>query len=284
MADAPPLLSIRGLDVRFPTSDGDTTVVDGVDLDIRPREFFGVIGETGAGKSMTAWAATNLVPPPGRITAGTVHLEGTSVLDASPQRLQEIRGRDVSFIVQNPRAALNPMLTVGAHIADVYRAHQAASKPEALDVAIEALRRVGIPDPVQRARSYPHQLSGGMAQRVLIAMAMVNRPRLLIADEPTTGLDVTVQAEILDLMTDLVSEEGSAVWIITHDLGIIANYTQRAAVMLGGRVVETGPTASVFEHPRHPYTRALVRPETGGKATGGEPDGTKLGGAVGWTA
>jgi peptide/nickel transport system ATP-binding protein len=269
VADSSPLLSIRGLQVRFPTSGGEATVVDGVDLDIRPGEFFGVIGETGAGKSMTAWAAMNLVPVPGRVTAGTVHLDGTSVLDATPARLREIRGRDVSFIVQNPRAALNPMLTVGAHIADVYRAHQAVNKSEARDVAVEALRRVGIPDPGRRAGSYPHQLSGGMAQRVLIAMAMVNRPRLLIADEPTTGLDVTVQAEILDLMTQLVSEDGSAVWIITHDLGIIANYTQRAAVMLGGQIVETGPTAAVFDDPRHPYTSALVRPETD---------------AVGWTA
>jgi peptide/nickel transport system ATP-binding protein len=264
------LLSIEDLEVRFPTSHGEIAVVQDVSLAIQPGEFYGLIGETGAGKSMTAWAAMGLVPPPGRTASGRVSFAGRDLLTAGDQELRVIRGGELAVIVQNARAALNPMLPVGAQIANAYRAHNAVSKREAMDRAGEALRSMGIPDPAERAGAYPHQLSGGLAQRVLIALAMINRPRLLIADEPTTGLDVTIQAEILDLMADLVTTQGSSVWIITHDLGVIANYTERAAVMFAGQIVESGTTRDLFTDPRHPYTRELVeamqdqsRPEGG---------------------
>jgi peptide/nickel transport system ATP-binding protein/oligopeptide transport system ATP-binding protein len=229
-----------------------------VSLTIRAGEFFGLIGETGAGKSMTAWATVGLIQPPGRITRGRVFFEGRDLLTADERSLRSIRGREIAMVVQNARAALNPMLSIGMQIANAYRAHHDVEKREAKDRAIEALRSVGLPDPLKRVEAYPHQLSGGMAQRVLIALAMVNRPRLLIADEPTTGLDVTIQAEILDLMSELVAAQGSSVWIITHDLGVIANHTERAAVMFAGQVVETGSTEDLFTNPRHPYTQELV--------------------------
>jgi oligopeptide/dipeptide ABC transporter ATP-binding protein len=254
-----PLLSVEGLEVVFPTSVSEIKVVDGVDLEVRRGEFFGLIGETGAGKSITAWATLGLVPPPGRIRGGTIRFDGRDLLAADDRELRSIRGGALAAIVQNPRAALNPMLPIGKQIANAYRAHSDAGKDEATEKAIESLRSVGIPDAPARARSYPHQLSGGMAQRALIAIAMVNRPKLLIADEPTTGLDVTIQAEILDLMSDLVSSQGSSIWLITHDLGVIANYTKRAAVMFAGQVIEMADTRSLFEDPRHPYTTGLVQ-------------------------
>jgi oligopeptide/dipeptide ABC transporter ATP-binding protein len=253
-----PLVEIDGLEIGFPTSRGEASIVDGVSLSIAPGEFFGLIGETGAGKSITAWAAIGLVPPPGRVTAGSIGLLGHDVRSASEAELREIRGRDAAIIVQNARAALNPMLSIGAQISTAYRAHNDASKSEAFERAVAALASVGIPDPSRRARSFPHELSGGMAQRALIAMAMVNDPKLLIADEPTTGLDVTIQAEILDLMEELVASKGSSIWLITHDLGIIANHTTRAAAMFAGQIVETAPTADLFADPRHPYTRGLI--------------------------
>lgn len=253
-----PLLKVEGLEVVFPTSAGDITVVSDVDLEVGRKEFFGLIGETGAGKSITAWAALGLVPSPGRIVRGSVRFEGRDLLAAGQSELREVRGKELAAIVQNPRAALNPMLPIGLQIANAYRAHNGATRKEAMERAVESLGSVGIPDASARARSYPHQLSGGMAQRALIALAMVNRPKLLIADEPTTGLDVTIQAEILDLMAELVASQGSSVWLITHDLGVIANYTERAAVMFAGQVVEVAPTRALFEDPRHPYTRGLV--------------------------
>ena len=254
MVDATPLLQIENLEIRF----SDILTIDNVSLEIRSGEVFGVIGETGAGKSLTAWAAIDLLPRGARITNGAVYWKGRKLTGQPDRRLQEIRGSEISIITQNPLGALNPMNSVGAQIVKAIRAHQRVTSRQAWRMAIDELRAVGIPDPERRARSYPHQLSGGMAQRVLIAMAMVNRPQLLIADEPTTGLDVTIQAEILDLMSRLVRETGSAVWLITHDLGVIANYTERAAVMFAGQLVETAPTSVLFEQPAHPYTRGLL--------------------------
>jgi oligopeptide/dipeptide ABC transporter ATP-binding protein len=277
MNESAPLLTVEDLEVSFPGSSGDITVVAGVDLSIRPGEFFGLIGETGAGKSITAWASLGLVPPPGEIRAGVIRFEGRDLLSMEEYELRELRGRDLAAIVQNPRAALNPMATIGSQIANVYLAHHDEPKKSAMERAVESLRAVGIPDPGERAATYPHQLSGGMAQRVLIAMAMINRPKLLIADEPTTGLDVTIQAEILDLMADLVASQGSSVWLITHDLGVIANYTQRAAVMFAGQIVEVADTKTLFDEPMHPYTQGLVQAlsegseGTASRGGGGDP-------------
>jgi len=256
------LLSIEDLEIRFPTSQGEVAVVTDVSLEIRAGEFFGLIGETGAGKSMTAWAAMGLVQPPGRITKGQVRFAGRDLLTADRESLRRIRGNELAVIVQNARAALNPMLPIGTQIAYAYRAHHSVGKDESMQRAVDALRSVRIPDPETRAGTYPHELSGGMAQRALIALAMVNRPRLLIADEPTTGLDVTIQAEILDLMAELVAAQGSSIWIITHDLGVIANHTERAAVMFAGQIVESGTTRDLFTEPRHPYTRELIESVT----------------------
>jgi oligopeptide/dipeptide ABC transporter ATP-binding protein len=269
-ARAAPLVEIDGLEITFPTARGEARIVDGVSLSIAPGEFFGLIGETGAGKSITAWAAMGLVPPPGRVSAGSISVLGHDVRSADEAELREIRGRDVAIIVQNARAALNPMTSIGAQIATAYRAHNDAGKREAFDRAVAALASVGIPDPSRRARSFPHELSGGMAQRALIALAMVNDPKLLIADEPTTGLDVTIQAEILDLMEDLVASHGSSIWLITHDLAIIANHTTRAAAMFAGQIVETAPTADLFADPRHPYTRGLIEALSDAELRGGE--------------
>jgi ABC-type dipeptide/oligopeptide/nickel transport system ATPase component len=253
------LLVVDELEVRFPQNEGTGTVVNRVSFQIRSGERFGVIGETGAGKSLTAWAVLGLIPPPAQVNAARVDFDGRPLLGASSEELRAIRGGKIGVIPQNPQSALNPVLDVGRQIANVYRAHTAASRKDGEKKAVDALRMVGIADAARRARAYPHEFSGGMAQRVLIAMALVNGPRLVIADEPTTGLDVTVQAEILDLMSDLVVDTGTAIWLITHDLGVISRYTERAAVMFQGEFVESAPTANLFRSPRHPESRALLR-------------------------
>ena len=258
MSSKDAVLEIEGLEVRISTPEGEAVAIDGVDMAIHAGEMFGVIGETGAGKSLTGWAAIDLLPYGAQVTAGEVRWCGRRLTGMPESAMRAIRGREISIITQNPQAALNPMKSVGSQIAEVVRAHQDVSYRHAHDMAIEALRRVGIPDAPRRARAYPHQLSGGMAQRVLITLAMINGPRLLIADEPTTGLDVTIQAEILDLMVQFVQETGAAIWFITHDLGIIANYTERVAVMFAGQIVEIGPTDTLFESPQHPYTRGFL--------------------------
>lgn len=254
-----PLLVVDQISVVFPTGERETTVLDRVSLEIMPGEVFGVIGETGAGKSMTGAAAMGLVPPPGRISGGRVLFDGSDVAAMDADELHRFRGKEVGLIVQNPKAALNPVVPVGKQIANAYRSHNQVSRRAATQIAVHSLGLVGLRDPQALARAYPHQLSGGMAQRVMIAMALVNDPRLVIADEPTTGLDVTVQADILDLMMRMVAEQGSAIMNITHDLGIIANYCDRAAVMLAGRVVETAQVDQLFGEPLHPYTGGLVR-------------------------
>ena len=251
-----PILELRNLEIGLEgTRD---RIVDGVSLTINRGEFFGLLGESGAGKSMTAWGAVNLLPKPAYISAGDVIFRGTSLLNADYSLVREIRGKRVAIAVQNPGAAFHPMRPVGRQIAAVFAAHNDVSRKVAKQRSIEMLSTLGIPDPEVRYAWLPYQFSGGMAQRIMLAMALVNNPELLIADEPTTGLDVTVQAEILDLMIELVRSSDTTVWIIVHDLGVAANYTTRIAVMLAGQIVETAQTSELFENPLHPYTQSLL--------------------------
>ena len=250
---ADPLLRIESLHVSFATRRGTVDALRGIDLAVDAGETLGIVGESGSGKSVTAMAALRLLDRAGRITAGRVMLCGEDLTTAPARRLRAIRGAVVSMIFQNPRAALNPIRTVGAQIADALRAHQGGH-----DSAVDLLRQVRIREPERRLRSYPHELSGGMCQRVMIAMAVACAPRLLIADEPTTGLDVTTQKAVMDMLAELSAARGMALILITHDLGLAARYCGRIAVMEAGRVVETAPADTLFRTPRHDYTRRLV--------------------------
>ncbi len=257
---ADPLLKIDGLKVHFRTEDGVAEAVDGVTLTVRAGETLGVVGESGCGKSVTAMSVLRLVPqPPAMYPAGKIHYAGKDLLTIPDRQLQKIRGNEIAFIFQEPMTSLNPVFTVGNQVAETVMLHRKMSRKEAKLAAIEALRRVGIPSPERRVDEYPHQLSGGMKQRVMIAMALACDPQLLIADEPTTALDVTIQAQILDLLRKLQDEFGMGILLITHDLGVIAETAHRVAVMYGGRVVEEGSAEEVFGHPRHPYTVGLFR-------------------------
>jgi ABC-type dipeptide/oligopeptide/nickel transport system ATPase component len=257
-APGPVVLEASGLSVTYPLAAGDVAAVKEFALTIREGEFVGLVGESGSGKSTAALALLGLVRPPGRIDGGEVRFLGEPVLGASEERLRRIRGAQIGLVVQNPRAALNPLVRIGDQVAHAYRAHHGVDRREAWRQALAALERMGIPDAQRRARAYAHQLSGGMAQRVLIAIATINEPRLLVADEPTTGLDVTVQAQILDLLRAKVRQTGSSVLFVTHDLGIVAHYCDRVEIMLAGSVVEEGPVRRVFAEPRHPYSRRLL--------------------------
>jgi len=254
------LLEIRGLRVSFATDAGPVPAVRGVDLAIAQGETLALVGESGCGKSVTALSILRLVAtPPGRYDAGEVRFAGEDLLTVSEERLREVRGNDVAMIFQEPMTSLNPVFPVGDQVAETIALHQRVGAAEARARAIEALRRVGIPAPEQRVDEYPHQLSGGLRQRVMIAMALACSPRLLIADEPTTALDVTIQAQILELVAKLQAELGMAVLLITHDLGVVAETAHRVAVMYAGRVVEEAGVLELFERPRHPYTAGLLR-------------------------
>jgi peptide/nickel transport system ATP-binding protein len=253
-----PLLAVEGLRTAFRGRAGDTVVVDGVDLSLAPGRTLGIVGESGCGKSMLSLSIMRLVPPPGRVVAGSVRLAGRDLLTLSGREMRDVRGRDVAMIFQEPMTSLNPVHSVGFQIVEALRSHQAGSARALREQAIEALRRVRIPAPERRFDEYPHQLSGGMRQRVMIAMALACRPKLLIADEPTTALDVTVQAQILDLLRELQAETGMAVILITHDLGVVAEMADEVAVMYAGRVVERAPVLALFEDPQHPYTLGLL--------------------------
>lgn len=252
------LLEIRGLKTYFYTESGVVHAVDGVDLTVRPGEVLGLVGESGCGKSVTSLSVMRLIAPPGRIVAGEIIFDGRNLLALPESEMRRIRGERISMIFQQPQSSLNPVFKIGDQVAEVFRVHQKMKKQEAWQRAVELLAMVGIPDPERRAHSYPHQISGGMAQRVMIAMALALRPALLIADEPTTALDVTIQAQILDLIRQLQRQLGTAVVLITHDLGVIAEMAERVAVMYAGQVVEQTDVQTLFDEPLHPYTIGLM--------------------------
>jgi peptide/nickel transport system ATP-binding protein len=254
------LLEIRDLVTEFRTEHGVLRAVDGVSFDIPAGKTLGVVGESGCGKSVTALSVMRLIPdPPGRIAAGQVIYNGKDLLELSDPQMRAMRGNEISMIFQEPMTSLNPVYTTGDQVAEAVRLHQKKSKKEALEVAIEMFQLVGIPSPTERVRNYPHQMSGGMRQRVMIAMALACKPELLIADEPTTALDVTIQAQILELLRKLQDELGMSIMLITHDLGVVAETCQEVVVMYAGRVVERARTADLFAAPRHHYTAGLLR-------------------------
>src|SRR5262245_36565859 len=254
------LLEIRDLVTEFRTPEGTIRAVDGVSFEIAPRTTLGVVGESGCGKSVTALSIMRLVAsPPGRIASGSIRYAGRDLLALRPAEMRAIRGNRIAMIFQEPMTSLNPVFTVGDQVAEAVRLHQHRSRRDARAVAIDMFRRVGIPSPEDRVDAYPHQLSGGMRQRVMIAMALACKPDLLIADEPTTALDVTIQAQILDLLRSLQRELGMSILLITHDLGVVAETCDEVVVMYAGRIVERAPTEALFAGPRHPYTAGLLR-------------------------
>ena len=254
-----PLLAIEDLQTHFFTRDGVVRAVDGVSYAVEAGETLAVVGESGCGKSVTALSILRLVPsPPGRIVGGAIRFEGVDLLQIGEGEMRRIRGNEISMIFQEPMTSLNPVLTVSRQITETLILHQGLTARAAAARAIEMLRLVRIPEPERRARQYPHELSGGMRQRVMIAMALACHPKLLIADEPTTALDVTIQAQILDLMRELKSELGAAIILITHDLGVVAEMAQRVVVMYAGRKVEEAPVGDLFRRPQHPYTLGLL--------------------------
>ena len=257
--DSRPLLSVHGLCVEF----GSTRVVDDVDFEVMPGEVLGIVGESGSGKSVTALSILGLLSPPGRVASGEIRFDGEDLLAKTEAQMQRIRGDRISMIFQEPMTSLNPVFTIGDQIAETLREHQLLGRREATRKAIDLLGMVEIAAASRRIHEYPHQLSGGMRQRVMIAMALACQPRLLIADEPTTALDVTVQAQIMRLLRDIRAELGSAMLLITHDLSLVAEYCDRVYVMYAGRLVEEADVFSIFRAPQHPYTRALLRSTLG---------------------
>ncbi len=257
-AGAQGLLEVSDLEVTFVTPAGVLRAVDHVSYDIAPGRTLGVVGESGCGKSVTALSLLRLVPEPGRITNGEILLQGIDLVGLTEREMEDVRGNRIAMIFQEPMTSLNPVVTIGDQIAEAYLIHRRASRKEAFDAATELLDKVGIPDPAVRAHEYPHQLSGGMRQRAMIAMALACGPALLIADEPTTALDVTIQAQILELMLAIQEETGTAIQFISHNLGVISEIADEVAVMYAGRIVERADTAAIFDAPLHPYTRGLI--------------------------
>jgi oligopeptide/dipeptide ABC transporter ATP-binding protein len=256
---AEPLLEIDNLQTHFFTAGGTVRAVDGVSYSVAAGETLGVVGESGCGKSVTALSILRLVAdPPGRIVGGAIRFAGKNLLDLSERQMEDVRGNDISMIFQEPMTSLNPLLTIGRQISEAIVLHQGLSQRDAMDRAIEMLRRVHIPEPERRVQAYPHQLSGGMRQRAMIAMALSCNPKLLIADEPTTALDVTIQAQILDLMRELQDTLGTSIMLITHDMGVVAENADRVVVMYAGRKVEEASADDLFDHPAHPYTKGLL--------------------------
>jgi oligopeptide transport system ATP-binding protein len=254
-----PLLSVRDLTTRFRTERGEVTAVNRVSFDVSEGETVAIVGESGSGKSVTALSILQLIPnPPGRIESGQILFDGQDLLKLDKAAMQAIRGNKIAMIFQEPMSSLNPAITVGMQVAEPINEHQKLPWDKALEAARGLFGRVRIPDAASRLGAYPHQFSGGMRQRVMIAMALACQPRLIIADEPTTALDVTVQAQILDLLKELTKQTKSALILITHDLGVVARYADRVAVMYGGRIVETAPARQLYKTPRHPYTRGLM--------------------------
>ena len=253
-----PLLAVEGLKVHFPTSDGPVRAVDGVDFRVDPAQTLCIVGESGSGKTISSLSLLRLMPPPAKIVAGRVLFEGTDLLQQPEQALQHIRGRRMAMVFQNPATSLNPILSIGKQLSEILRWHLGVSGKVARDRVADLLGLVGISDPAARLRQYPHELSGGMRQRVGIARALLCEPALLLADEPTTALDVTIQAQILDLLADLRQRLHMAMILVTHDMGVVARMADRITVMYAGRVCETADAATIFNAPQHPYTRALL--------------------------
>jgi peptide/nickel transport system ATP-binding protein len=254
-----PLLEVDGLKTFFDLRHGVVKAVDGVSFSLAPHETLAIVGESGCGKSITALSLMRLVPdPPGRIAGGSIKLAGVDLIALDEEAMRDVRGKDIAMIFQEPMTSLNPVLTIGSQIAEVLLLHEPINRQQARDKAIDMLRLTRIPEPEQRAKEYPHQLSGGMRQRAMIAMALACNPKVLIADEPTTALDVTIQAQILDIILDLQRKLGTAVILITHDLGVVAETAQRVIVMYAGRKVEEAPVEELFARPQHPYTHGLM--------------------------
>ena len=258
MTGKKPLLEVKGLKTYFYTEDGIVRAVDGVDFEVYPGEVLGLVGESGCGKSVTSLSIMRLISKPGRVDAGEILLDGQNLLNLSEEEMIKVRGNRISIIFQQPQTALNPVFKVGDQLAEVLNVHQDMGKEAGWKRAVALLKMVGVPDPERRAEAYPHELSGGMAQRVMIAMALACVPELLIADEPTTALDVTIQAQILDLMRDMRKEMGTSVILITHDLGVVAEMAERVAVMYAGEIVEQTDIDTLFDQPLHPYTQGLI--------------------------
>lgn len=258
MKDKQPLLKVKNLKTYFFTEDGVVKAVDGVNFDVYPGETLGIVGESGCGKSVTSLSILRLLDEKGKIVDGEILFEGKDLLKLSEEEMREIRGNDIAMIFQEPMVALNPVYTIGDQIMEAIILHQKVGKDEARKIAIDMLKKVGIPEPEKRVDEYPHELSGGMRQRAMIAMALSCHPKLLIADEPTTALDVTIQAQILELMKQLQKDLGMAIIMITHDLGVIAEISDRVAVMYAGKIVEYADVKVLFKNPKHPYTWALM--------------------------
>jgi len=283
MAAQDKLLQVENLQVEFRTRRGTALVLNGVDFEVRRGETLCVVGESGCGKSMTALALLRLIPqPPGRIRGGRILFNGEDLVQASEARMREVRGNRISMIFQEPMTSLNPVFTVGDQIGESLRLHAGLDRHQARERSIEMLRQVGIPAPERRVDEYPHQMSGGMRQRVMIAMALACRPDILIADEPTTALDVTVQAQIFDLLCELQRDKGTAIVMITHDMGAVAEMADRVMVMYAGRVIEQGTAEQVLSHPGHPYTQGLIDclPELGSSRHAERTELTEIAGVV----
>ncbi len=272
MTSAQPLLEVRDLQIHFRTARGINRAVDGVSFEVMPGETLAMVGESGCGKSVTAMSMLRLLPEPPSKVAGSIRFKGREIVGMPEKQLRALRGNEVSMIFQEPMSSLNPVLTVGHQIMESLLLHTDISRREAEKQTVELLRLVGISEPARRAKEYPHQLSGGMRQRVMIAIALACSPQLLIADEPTTALDVTIQAQILDLMKDLQKRVGASVVLITHDLGVVAEFAERVMVMYAGRKIEEAPVRELFETPRHPYTQGLLKavPRLGSSLAGEE--------------
>jgi len=253
-----PLLEVKNLKTYFFTEDGVVKAVDGVDFYVNPGEILGLVGESGCGKSVTSFSVLQLVDDPGEIVGGEIYFEGNDLLEMDPKDIIDMRGNRVSMIFQQPQSSLNPVFKVGSQIAEVFRIHSDMSRKEAWQEAVELLKIVSMPDAEEKAHAFPHELSGGQAQRIMIAMALALKPRLLIADEPTTALDVTIQAQILDLIMELREKFNTAVILITHDLGLIAETVDRVAVMYAGHIIEQADVDTLFEKPLHPYSKGLI--------------------------
>jgi peptide/nickel transport system ATP-binding protein len=253
-----PLLSVRDLTIRFNLRQGVLTAVNGVSFDLARGERMGIVGESGAGKSVTGFGILNLVSKPGGITGGSIHFEGRDLASLSLEEMRRIRGNRISMIFQDPMMTLNPVLTIGTQMVETLLAHNEMSRKQAEAVALDCIRKVAIPSPEKRLKQYPHEFSGGMRQRIVIAIAMLTSPALIIADEPTTALDVTIQADIMDLLLSLCEAEHMGLILITHDLAVVSQVTERIAVMYAGSIVELGPTERIVSDPQHPYTKGLL--------------------------